>query len=112
MAAAFAVHLPAQCQLWQGNAKGADAMAVQYWESHGLGPVAGISARWDMLGGRAGHVRNGLLVAQMPDMLIAFPWDGRSPGTWDAIAQARDAGIPTYVYRIRFLCPAVVAKIQ
>lgn len=112
MDAAFRVHVhPVAGQrpeLWHGHARGADTLALRYWGVYSLGQAHGIPARWDTLGGRAGHVRNGLLVAQMPDMFIAFPYEGGSPGTWDAIAQARAAGIHPFVYPVHSLCALVL----
>lgn len=114
MWAAFRVHVEpvVPAELWHGHAKGADTMALGAWGKLGYGPAHGIPARWDNLGRRAGHVRNGLLVAQMPDMLIAFPYVGGSPGTWDAVTQAREAGITTHIYRVHHLCPLIERKLH
>lgn len=118
MDAAFRTHLiPAHArgetlELYEGGAQGADRLAREYWELYELGPVHTIEANWKDLGRRAGPIRNGLLVAQMPDILIAFPWEGGSSGTWDAITQARAAGIPDKVYPITHICPLVEATLR
>jgi hypothetical protein len=118
MDAAFRVHLHAAAargetiELFEGGAEGADRLAREYWETYQLGPVHTVEANWKALGKRAGAVRNGLLVAHMPDLLIAFPWAGGSPGTQDAIRQARAAGIPEKVYTISHICPIVEAKLR
>lgn len=99
-------------ELWHGDAPGADKLAGEYWVTYLFGRVHAVPANWAELGGRAGHVRNGLLVARMPDLLLAFPWvgDGNqalSPGTRDAIAQAAEAGIRWTAYPLREICPEI-----
>ena len=96
----------AMVQLWHGDAKGADRMAAEWWTAHLAGPVHAVPANWAELGGRAGSVRNGLLVSRMPELLLAFPYDGGSPGTRDAIRQAEDAGIPTKIFPVGAICSA------
>lgn len=92
-------------ELWHGDAAGTDRMAGEYWMAHLLGPVHAVPANWAELGKSAGSVRNGLLVARMPDLLLAFPYDGGSPGTADAVRQAQDAGIPTKIFPVGLVCP-------
>lgn len=92
-------------ELWHGDAPGADRMAGEYWAAFSLGPIHAVPANWAELGHRAGPVRNKLLVARMPDLLLAFPYDGRSPGTLDAIRQAQDAGVPTKIFPVGLVCP-------
>lgn len=99
-------------ELWHGDAPGADKLAGEYWVTYLLGPVHAIPANWAELGRRAGHVRNGLLVARMPDKLLAFPWAGAdgewlSKGTRDAIRQATAAAIPVHPYPIREICSEI-----
>jgi hypothetical protein len=83
--------------LLHGDAEGADRMAAQVWSHYGLGSIVGYPANWAELGKRAGSVRNGILVAHMPDLVLAFHLDN-SPGTADALAQARKAGLTVDVY--------------
>lgn len=99
-------------ELYHGDAYGADRLAASYWEHYQFGPVHAIPANWAELGNRAGHVRNGLLVARMPEFLLAFPWQGSggqwlSQGTRDAIRQAMAAGIPVHPYPIREICSRI-----
>lgn len=98
-------------ELWHGDADGADKLAASYWEHYQFGPVHAIPANWAALGRRAGHFRNELLVAQMPEMLLAFPRSQTgqaSRGTRDAMHQARQAGIPVHVYELGPVCPAIL----
>jgi hypothetical protein len=83
--------------LIHGDARGADTLAKQSWESMG-GDTKAYPAKW-RAGGRynaaAGRVRNGLMVATMPDLVLAFFQDGaENKGTSDAVKQAWVAGIP------------------
>ncbi len=55
-------------------------------------------ADWS-LGKSAGPKRNGLMVADKPDVAFAYREEGRSPGTDNCIEQARHAGIPCYIIR-------------
>lgn len=84
-------------ELLHGDAEGADRMARKIWATYSLGPITGYPANWDDLGKRAGIVRNGILVAHMPDLVLAFHLDN-SPGTADAIRQARAAGLDVHIY--------------
>lgn len=94
-------------ELLHGAAPGADTLVAEYWEVYRLGPVHAFPANWEALGRRAGNVRNAHMVGLMPDRVVAFPWTSRSPGTYDALARARDAGIPTSVYPVTEICPVV-----
>lgn len=98
-------------ELWHGDAPGADRLAASYWEHYQFGPVHAVPANWAELGNRAGHVRNGLLVARMPEFVLAFPWQRGSQwlsqGTRDAIRQAMAAGIPVHPYPVREICPSI-----
>lgn len=93
-----------------GAAGGADTMAVRWvnrMRALGFTQVSHEAhrARWEILGKRAGHVRNGEMVAAGADKLIGFPVRCRLPGcahrpahdthgTADCMQQGRDAGIP------------------
>jgi hypothetical protein len=84
--------------LMHGDARGADRLAAQVWWELG-GDVQAYPANWHA-GGRynpqAGHIRNGLMVATMPDVLLAFfgPPPALNKGTTGAVKLALDAGIP------------------
>jgi hypothetical protein len=114
MDAALRVHVHGQgpVRLLHGDAKGADAMAAHYWRVYQLGDVQAFPANWAELGKRAGNVRNEIMINHMPDLLVAFPYEGGSPGTWDAITRAREAGIPTSVYRVHHLCPLIERELN
>lgn len=99
-------------ELIHGAAEGADSLVAEYWDVYRLGPVQAFPANWSVLGARAGNVRNAHMVGLMPDRVVAFPWVKRSRGTWDALRRARDAGIPTSVYRVTEICPALERTID
>jgi hypothetical protein len=55
-------------------------------------------ANWKKEGKAAGHNRNGKMIADA-DMLIALFAPGpRTPGTSDAVRQAKAKGIPVHIY--------------
>lgn len=83
-------------ELIHGDAVGADAMAATLWRHYGLGPITAFPANWE-LGKGGGAARNGVLVAHMPDLVLAFHLDN-SRGTADAIRQAKKAGLTVEVY--------------
>lgn len=83
-------------ELIHGDQVGADRMAAGIWSYYGLGPVTAFPYVKE-LGGYGGHARNDVLVAHMPDLVLAFHLN-HSPGTADAIARARKAGLDVHVY--------------
>jgi hypothetical protein len=83
-------------ELIHGDAEGADRLAAALWSRFGLGPITAFPANWD-LGKGGGAARNGVLVAHMPDLVLAFHLDN-SRGTADAIRQAKAAGLTVEVY--------------
>jgi hypothetical protein len=83
-------------QLIHGDAVGADRMAVAIWSLYGLGPITGFPYVKE-LGKAGGPARNGIMVAHMPDLVLAFHL-GNSRGTADAVRQARAAGLSVHVY--------------
>lgn len=99
MIAAFIEHvkpLEFPVELIHGNAMGADQLAAALWSRFGLGPITAFPYPKE-LGKAGGPVRNGVLVAHMPDMVLAFHLDN-SRGTADAIRQAKAAGLIVHVY--------------
>jgi hypothetical protein len=60
-------------------------------------PCQVFPAKWDEYGKAAGPIRNQEMVDSKPDLVLAF-WDGRSPGTLDAIKRAVLAGIEVNIY--------------
>lgn len=83
-------------ELIHGAAMGADEMAAGLWHQYGLGPITAFPYVKE-LGSYGGHAHNDVLVAHMPDLVLAFHLDN-SPGTADAIARARKAGLTVHVY--------------
>ena len=77
-----------------GMADGADTLGYNYAYRKRYA-VAEFPADWDTLGNVAGHIRNREM-AEYSDMLIAF-WDGKSTGTKNMIAQAKDLGLQVLV---------------
>ena len=77
-------------QVIQGGAKGADSLAFD-WAIRTKGvSVTTHHAEWEKYGRRAGPIRNGLMLEDCPDLVVAFP-GGR--GTADMVRQAKAAGI-------------------
>lgn len=93
---ALAAHHPTV--VIHGCAPGADTQAKEWAESVGLPPL-GIPAPWSFYPRHiAGPKRNGWLLDERPDVVLAFPMlDSR--GTWDAVRQAKARGVPTIVFR-------------
>jgi hypothetical protein len=81
-----------------GCATGADTLAASWAMSKGLPPV-GIPAPWGFYPRHvAGPLRNGWLLDERPDIVLAFPMDDIR-GTWNAVRQAEGRGVPVVVYR-------------
>jgi predicted Rossmann fold nucleotide-binding protein DprA/Smf involved in DNA uptake len=78
-----------------GGARGADTLGERYARERGLQCLV-MKADWDVLGKRAGYVRNRDM-AIVSDMLIAF-WDGKSKGTKHMIDLALEKGLKVFVY--------------
>lgn len=83
-------------ELIHGDAQGADRMAADYWSFYRYGPITAFPYIKE-LGKGGGHARNAVLVAHMPDLVLAFHLDN-SRGTADAIRQAKAAGLTVEVY--------------
>jgi len=69
-------------EIISGLAKGPDSMGKAYGIEHGI-KVVEFPAEWDLLGKKAGMVRNHQM-GDYADILVAF-WDGESKGTKDMI---------------------------
>jgi len=83
-------------ELIHGDADGADRLAARYWSLYRFGPITAFPYVKE-LGKAGGHARNGVMVAHMPDLVLAFHLDN-SRGTADAIRQAKAAGLTVHVY--------------
>jgi hypothetical protein len=82
----------------QGGAKGADALAFEWAEKHGVA-CATFHAWWNTFGKSAGGRRNGWMLMFAPvDLVIAFP--GGS-GTQNMINRTIAAGVPLRDERAR-----------
>lgn len=100
-----------------GDAKGVDECAIGWAKEEGV-PYICEKADWAGAGKMAGHERNERVVARAK-MLLAFVKPGplvrvpeASPGTCDAITQARDRAIPVHVHHEgRWLAEGAVQRI-
>jgi hypothetical protein len=75
--------------LINGNAPGADALALEWAAEEGV-PTSMHAAAWDRYGAAAGPRRNAQMLLARPDIVVAFP-GGR--GTADMVRRARAAGV-------------------
>lgn len=77
-----------------GGARGADTIAARIAARLGF-EVLAFPARWDVYDRAAGPIRNSQMLAQGPDLVVAFHADlAASRGTKDMVCKARRAGIP------------------
>ncbi len=82
---------PKDTVLISGGARGVDRTAEDEARKLGLKVIVHV-ALWHKYGKAAGPIRNKLIVDDA-EMMHAF-WDGKSPGTRNAIDQAAKKGIP------------------
>lgn len=87
---------PAPERIVTGDAAGVDE-AARFWARENIGPAVVHAADWAAHGPAAGPLRNTCVVADA-DQLIAFVCRRPSPGTEDAIRQAKRAGIAARVF--------------
>lgn len=74
-----------------GDASGVDE-AARVWSAVNIGPAEVYTADWATHGKSAGPRRNALIVAAA-DQMLAFYCRKPSPGTDDAVRQAKAAGV-------------------
>ncbi len=86
---------PTTTEVIHGGARGADKLAGKVANSLGI-KVIEYPANWTRYGKAAGFIRNNEMLAQKPDLVLAF-WDGKSKGTEHTINAARELDIPTRV---------------
>lgn len=80
-----------------GGCRGADVMAEKAAKAAGV-HVARVDALWDSYKTSAGPIRNSMMLAIEPDLVVAFHPDlTRSSGTIDTVRRAQKAGIKTIV---------------
>src|SRR5262245_16043033 len=78
--------------LIHGGAKGADLLAME-WAVRNSVDSRSFPADWDTHGPAAGPIRNSQMIAEQPDLVVAFQ-GGR--GTQDTVTKARAAGIEVH----------------
>jgi hypothetical protein len=87
-------------EIIEGEARGADTLAREYAEGHGI-PVRAFPALWDKHGRAAGPIRNAQMLAEgNPDLVVAF-LAPNSRGTKHMIEIAQKAGVEVHVVEIR-----------
>jgi hypothetical protein len=79
--------------LIHGDASGADRLAGQWAESKSIA-VEAYPADWKKFGKAAGPIRNQMMLAEKPELLVAFPG---GKGTADMVAKAKKAGLNVVV---------------
>ena len=80
-----------------GGATGADTIAGKAARAYGL-KIIQHRAKWDEHGRAAGPIRNKKMLAEHPDLVLAFHNDiDGSKGTLHMVSIARDAGIKVIV---------------
>lgn len=72
-----------------GGATGADSLADEWASTTGT-PCTTYYANWQVHGRAAGPIRNAEMLAEMPDVVVAFPG---GKGTADMVRQARAKGV-------------------
>lgn len=75
----------------EGGARGADRLARVWAQVRGV-PYKTVDADWNRLGKAAGHERNGRMLLEKPDRVIAFRG---GKGTQNMVWQAREAHVAT-----------------
>lgn len=83
-------------RLLHGDATGADRLAAVWADLHQVESVSFpvLPSEWRRYGKAAGPMRNARMIAERPDLVVAFPG---GTGTADCVAQARGAGVPVMV---------------
>ena len=77
----------------EGGAKGADAIAKEYAHKT-FRKVIEVKAEWDKYGKKAGGIRNSIMLAMKPDLVLAFSNDlSNDKGTRDTVNKATKKGI-------------------
>jgi len=100
---AFVINLPRDTTIVSGGARGVDSYAAEAARIAGL-TFELLLADWDKYGKSAGAIRNKLVI-DAADRIVAF-WDGESPGTYNALKQAKAAGKPFQVFTVARRVPS------
>lgn len=80
-----------------GDAKGADALVFEWCEEAEI-PCQRFEADWKTYGLAAGMIRNGVMLSEKPDYLVAFPG---GTGTNGCVKEAKKRWIPVIDHRYR-----------
>lgn len=78
-----------------GGATGADWLASQWSMAHGVKNTR-VYAEWDLLGKKAGPLRNQQMLDLKPDVVVAFPG---GTGTAHMVRIAKEAAVRVYEIR-------------
>ena len=83
----------------EGGAAGADMMAREYAETHGM-KVEEFRPDWKQFGRAAGPKRNDMMVKFIKEHngVALYFWDGESKGTKQCIESARRKGVPVTIW--------------
>lgn len=84
-----------------GSFKGADGLGLK-WANKWWWPVKVYEAEWEKLGRKAGPVRNRTMLEAHPDAALVAFWDGKSPGTFDLLTQAKTLLKPNRIKVVRY----------
>lgn len=100
MLVAEALSAAAPTLIIEGGATGADAIGKACGKAVGIPvlsrPISALERK--VLKKAAGRARNQRMLADKPDLVLAFhPTTGCTPGTLDMITRARAAGVPVKV---------------
>lgn len=85
-----------------GDARGVDALGCRYAEKHGY-EVKHFPAEWEVLGRKAGMVRNRKMCMYLPtkpNKAVVLYWDGESKGTLNMLNVAVEYCIPVRLYHV------------
>ena len=100
LATLLAKRLP-EVVILHGGCRGADMLADMFAIDHRIDqePYPVTPDEWTRLGGAAGPLRNGRMIAANAHAVVAFATK-QSRGTRDAIAKAKAARLPLVVYEM------------
>lgn len=89
-------YIPYVTEVVSGHARGADQMGEMWAHEYNI-DVKIFPADWKQYGRIAGFIRNEQM-AEYADEAVVF-WDGKSPGTYNMIAQMRKRNKPTKIIK-------------
>lgn len=85
--------------LIHGAAEGADKLGERAALTLGW-PVKAFPANWERWGRRAGPIRNTQMMAEKPDLVLAFVYGDRlGRGTGDMVRKAEAAGVSVEIHK-------------